>query len=146
MTGWRRSWMTGWCWAVGLFGAVLTGAAAEATEAPARLLFDVMGGWGPPVMTPHLRFATALMGAVTLGWALTLFVAIRAAGQLGAPVWRGLTASLSVWFAVDSALSIATGFALNAVSNAVILAAYLVPVWSSGMLDGEGSTAPARAT
>jgi hypothetical protein len=134
MTGMWRSWMTAWCWAVGLFGALLTGGASEATDGPVRLLFEAMGSAGAPEMTPHLRFATALMGAVTLGWACTLMTAVRAADRLGAPVWQAITGGIVVWFAVDSALSVATGFALNAASNTVFLIAYLIPVFASGVL------------
>jgi len=74
---------------------------------------------------------------VTLGWAMTMAATIKAANQLGAagrPVWTGLTASLLVWFVIDSSLSIATGYPLNAASNTVILVTYLLPLWRSGVL------------
>jgi hypothetical protein len=58
--------MAGWCGFVGVFGAMLTGAAFEATEGPTRVLFAVLGA---PELTldPPLRFSLALLGAVTLG-------------------------------------------------------------------------------
>lgn len=138
-TFWRR-WMTLWFWAVGAFGAVLAGAAFEATSGPTRLVFTVLHGPGELELDPHMRFAVALMGAVTLGWSHTLAAAIRAADLLserGRPVWRWLIASVLVWYSVDGALSVATGFALNILPNTVFLAAFLVPLIGGRVLQGQ---------
>ena len=137
MTGLWKTWMTVWCWAVGLFGAALAGAGLPATDGPTRLLFSILGDPAKFHLDDQARFSIALMGAVTLGWALTMAAAIKAANQLGEagrPLWMGLTGSLLVWFVIDSGLSVATGYPLNAVSNAVILAAFLLPLWRSGVL------------
>ena len=143
MTTFWRNWLMVWCGAVVLFGAVLTLAASPLTDAPVRALFDVMGPVRDVPMPAELRFAIALMGAVTLGWGLTALAAICTAIRLGPDgrgLWIGILASVLVWFAVDSSLSIATGFALNAVSNSIILAAFLLPVLLSGVLGQGGST------
>lgn len=137
MTGLWKTWMTVWCWAVGLFGLALAGAGLEATDGPARLLFGIIGDPADFHLDDQARFTIALMGAVTLGWAMTMAAAIRAANQLGAagrPLWRGLTGGLLVWFVIDSSLSIATGYPLNAASNTLILATWLLPLWRSGVL------------
>lgn len=137
MTGLWKTWMTIWCWAVGLFGLVLAGAGLPATEGPTRLLFGILGDPAAFHLDDQARFTIALMGAVTLGWALTMATAIKAATALGAagrPVWSGLTVSLLVWFVIDSSLSVATGYPLNAGSNTVILVTYLLPLWRSGVL------------
>ncbi len=136
MTSFWRNWLTIWCGVVVLFGAVLTLAASPRTDAPVRALLAAMGPQRDVAITDPLRFATALMGAVTLGWGLTLYAAIRTAvrlGDNGRGLWVGIVASLLVWFAVDSGLSVATGFALNALSNGVLLAAFLLAVWRSGV-------------
>lgn len=132
-----RNWLTVWSVVVVVFGLVLAGAGLEPTDGVAEALLSIMGPSGGFEWTPHLRFATALMGAVTMGWGLTFFAVFGAANRLGdqaGPVWRLLTLALVVWFVIDSVLSVATGFWLNAVSNAGLLTGYLVPVLASGVL------------
>ena len=132
-----RNWLTAWSVVVVIFGLVLAGAGLEPTDGVAEALLSIMGPSGAFEWTPHLRFATALMGAVTMGWGLTFFAVFGAANRLGdqaGPVWRLLTLALVVWFVIDSVLSVATGFWLNAVSNAGLLTGYLVPVLASGVL------------
>ena len=137
MPGFWRNWLTGWCWAVGLFGVVLAGAAFEATSGPTRLLFGLLKGPAPLDLDAQMRFGLAVLGAVTFGWSLTLMAAIQAAHQLddqAQPVWRLVTVSAVAWYGVDSALSIATGYGLNAIPNTVFLLAFLVPVIRGGVL------------
>ena len=137
MTGLWKTWMTVWCWAVVVFGLALAGAGLPATDGLTRVLFAILGDPASFHLDNQARFTIALMGAVTLGWALTMATAMRAAialGDAGRPVWVGLTGSLLVWFVIDSSLSIATGFPLNAASNTVILVTYLLPLWRSGVL------------
>ena len=137
MMAFWRNWLTVWCGAVAVFGVVLTLGASPLTDAPVRALFGAMGPRRDMAMTDTLRFATALMGAVTLGWSLTTLAAIRAAialGPDGRSLWVGIVASILVWFAVDSSLSVATGFSLNAASNSLFLVAFLLPVLRNGVL------------
>lgn len=137
MSAFWRGWLNVWCVLVIVFGLVLAGGGLEATSGAADLLFGILGGPGDLTWTPHLRFSVALMGAVTMGWGLTFFAVFAAAHQLGdraTTVWRLVTASALVWFVIDSALSVATGFALNAVSNAGLLVGYFIPVLASGVL------------
>ena len=138
MNGFWSNWMKVWCAGVGLFGLVLCGAAFPAADAPARLVFSLIGA---PDLTfdSNLRFSVGLMGAVTLGWFLTLLATLKAAALLGeqaAPVWRLLTVSVAVWYVIDGAISAATGFALNIAPNTVLLAGYLIPVLATGVLRG----------
>ncbi len=137
MSAFWRGWLNVWSAVVAAFGLVLAGAGLDATDGVTEMLFGIMGPPGGFEWTPHLRFATALMGAVTLGWGLTFYAAFGAAHRLGdqaAPVWRMLTGAALVWFVIDSALSIATGFWLNALSNTGLLIGYLAPVLISGVL------------
>ncbi len=142
MTAFWRTYFTAWTIFIMIFGLVLAGAGLPALDGIATLIFTIVGA-SDIVWTPELRFATALMGAVTLGWGMTLLTAIRAAialGDQGAPVWRGLFIAMLVWFVIDSAMSVATGFWLNAVSNSIISAAFVIGLTGSGAL-GESRTA-----
>lgn len=139
MTGFWRNWLTIWCGAVAIFGLVLTGGAFPTADAPIRWMIATINPAADATMTDTLRFSLALMGAVTIGWSLTLHAAIRAADRLGAaggPVWRLLVLSMCAWYVIDSSLSVATGFGLNAVSNTVFMAAFLWPLWRSGVFGG----------
>lgn len=70
------------------------------------------------------------MGAVTLGWGATVLAVVRGTGDMPAAqalaLWRGITAALLLWYVVDSALSVATGFWRNALSNTVLIGWYLL--------------------
>jgi hypothetical protein len=132
------AWMTGWCAAFVLFGIILIGGGFEATSTPIRLVYDLLGNTGELDLNPSMRFTVAILGAVTIGWSLTLMAVIQAANQLekrvSKSIWIGVTASIVIWYVIDSSLSIATGFWLNAVSNTIISATFLIPVLRSGVL------------
>lgn len=134
------AWMTGWCVAVGLLGMILVGSGFEATSGPVRILFDVLNGPGELDFNPYVRFSLAILGAVTMGWSLTLMAVIQVANQLEKQVskriWIGIAASIVIWYVIDSILSIATGFWLNAVSNTIFSATFLIPVIRSDVLRG----------
>jgi hypothetical protein len=139
MNGFWKNWLTVWCWGVIAFGAVLVLVAVPAADGPARLVYAMVGGGRPEAGMfdlPSMRFAFALQGALTIGWTLTMMGLVRAASVVGAPAWRALTLSLLVWFVIDSAASIGTGFPLNAVSNSVLLVSFLVPILATGVLRG----------
>ena len=136
MTPFWKNWLTAWRLAVLAFGIVLAAAAIPALDGPARWFYDLVH-WpvdGRSSFDENVRFTCGILGAVTIGWALTIFAAIEAAEKLGAPVWRALTRAILVWYALDSAISIATGAPVNAISNTVLLATYLAPVLASKVL------------
>ncbi len=138
---WER-WLAGWCLAVAGFGAILVGAAYEATSAPTILVYRLLGG-GELALHGPLRFSIALIGAVTLGWSLSLWAAIRGAlmlGVRGRMIWRMLTVNVTCWYVIDSALSVVTGFPANVLPNTLFAAAFLLPVWRSGVLRAAGGT------
>ena len=133
MRGFWASWMRVWCWGVFAFGVLLTTAAIPPIDGLVEVLYTLFSGGGENAeafATNPVRFGLGLQGALTIGWALTLMAAIRT----GAPVWRELTLALALWYVVDSAISVSTGFALNAVSNTALMIAYLTPVLASGAL------------
>lgn len=132
-----RLWLNLWCVGVFVFGIVLAGAAWEATSGPISALLARLHPDGDNSLTRAFRFGLGLQGALTMGWAVTMYAAFRAAvalGDAGTPFWRMVTVGLLIWYVVDSAISIVTGFGLNAVSNTLLVVAYLVPVLASGVL------------
>jgi hypothetical protein len=145
MSSFWRNWMTGFCLATGLFGIILAGGGFEITSGPTRLIFDLLNGPGQLQLDSHMRFSLAVLGAVTIGWSLTLLAAVQAANRLGKrlgkPIWILVTASVVSWYVIDSSLSIATGFGLNAIPNTVFMAAFLLPVIRSGVLSNQVSNA-----
>ncbi len=137
MTGLWKTWITLWCWGVILFGAVLAAAGLPATDGVARAIFSLVGGIPAEASffePAGMRFAVAVMGAVSLGWGFTVLFLLPAIHPAGAPAWRGLTGAILIWYVIDSSLSAATGFALNVVPNTGLLIAYLIPVLVSGVL------------
>lgn len=138
MSAFWQNWMTGLCLAMGLFGVVLAGGGLEATSGPVRIVFDLLNGPGELDLDPHMRFSLAVLGAVSIGWSLTLLAAVQAANKVGKPlskpIWVLVTASVVSWYVIDSTLSVMTGFGLNVVPNTVLIAAYLLPVIRSGVL------------
>ncbi len=135
-----KNWLTVWAWAVVLFGVALAGFAFEASSSFTRLFYTLIGN--PVALEPgqHMRFAMGLIGCITVGWGITFMAAFKAAhmltGQAAASIWRLTTAAVVIWYVIDSSISAATGFPLNAVSNTVLLALYLIPIRASGALKG----------
>ena len=137
MRGFWKNWMTVWCWGVVAFGALLATVAVPGLDGAARFVFETFNGDKTSVGLfdlPAVKFGLGLQGALTIGWAMTMFAMVGAAQTLGAPLWRALTLSLAAWYVIDSAISVATGFALNAASNTLLMATYLAPVLGSGVL------------
>lgn len=140
MDNFNRKWLTLWAWGVLLFGVVLAGFGFAATDGASRMVFEMLGHPVSADPGPHLRFAVGLMGCVTMGWAVTLLAAFKAAWALpadqAAPIWRLVLVSAFVWLVPDSIISVATGFALNVVSNAILLVLLLIPILRSGVVGG----------
>jgi len=137
MSAFWRIWLVVWCGGVFVFGAVLAGGAFEATSGPVRLIYEGLQGPVPLNLDPAMRFSLAVMGGVSIGWAMTMLLAILAAIELGdraRPIWIALTVGLATWFVIDSTLSVATGYGLNVVPNIVLIATYLIAVIAAGKL------------
>lgn len=130
-------WMRAWCWGMLAFGALLVTAAIPGLDGAVRALY-VLFSANPSNAAAFdhsaTRFGLGLQGALTIGWGLTILTLLSAARAAGAPLWRGLTGALLVWYVIDSAISIATGFWPNAVSNTVLMAAFAYPVFAAGVL------------
>ena len=141
MSAFWRVWFFAWCLSVGLFGVVLAGGALEATSGPVRFVLSNLHGPTPASFDATLRFSLAVMGAVLIGWAVTLFVLVRAAldqPQNARPLWNAMSAGMATWFVIDSTLSVATGFGLNVAPNIVLAGMYVVGLLGSGVLRRNG--------
>lgn len=143
MHGFWKNWMTVWCYATITLGVALAGMAFPASDGLGRAFYGLVDGGvlvADAFDAPGLRFSIALLGAVTIGWGLTIMGAVRTS-QPGSAMWRWLTAAIATWYVIDSALSVATGFPLNALSNTAFIVTYLVPVLGSGVLSEAPRTA-----
>lgn len=137
MSRFWRAWFMAWCISLGIFGLVLAGGAMEATGGPVRLILSMLYRDGAIAFDPPLRFSLAVLGAVSFGWAVMLSLIIDAAidlGEAGRPLWNAITAGLVSWFAIDSTLSVVTGFGLNVLPNVLLVAMYFIGLTGSGAL------------
>ncbi len=140
MSNFWKNWLNLWAWGVILFGIGLAGFAFEASSGFTRLFFGLIGNPLAEEPGQHMRFAMGLIGCITVGWGITFMAAFKGAhlleAEAAASVWRLITAAVVIWYVIDSAISAATGFPLNAVSNSALLALYLIPIRASGVLKG----------
>ena len=72
-------------------------------------------------MDASARFGAALFGALTFGWGVTM----QQLGR-GRSATRAITVGALAWFVVDSAASVATGYAGNVLSNVAFVVLILV--------------------
>lgn len=141
MSTFWRNWFSLFCLSLIIFGMMLCGGAFAASSGPVRTILGIEGGNADFPFTPELRFALAVMGAVSIGWGVNLLVMIPATIALGArgrPFWNAITAGMISWFVIDSSLSVATGFGLNVVPNLVLAGMYLIGLNASGALKQAG--------
>lgn len=136
MSNFWETWLVLWCYAIVLFGLLLSGAGLEGLEGPAVYLFDRLNPDQAFSYSAVERFAVGLTGALTFGWGLTMLYFVRAARKYGGPLWRQLALVALLWYALDGYISYATGFALNLVPNTLVLAGLLIPLYASGKLRG----------
>ncbi len=137
MTTFWRTWLMVWATGIIVFGAVIAGGAFEATSGPIRFIYESLQGPGPITFDAPMRFNQGVLGGVTIGWGITVLLMLQAAadlGEKGRPFWVAITAGIAAWFVIDSALSIATGFALNVIPNLALLAGFIIPMLATGKL------------
>jgi hypothetical protein len=146
MTGFWKNWLIVWCWATIGVGVLFAAGAIPALDGGVRLFYDIIM-WPIDGLSPYgeeVRLTAALLGAVMIGWGIAIFGLIDAAESVGVQTWRTLTLSVVVWYAIDSAISIALGAPVNALSNTGFLVTFLAPILASGVLRGGRRLATAR--
>lgn len=121
---------------VGLLGVVLVVAAQPAVAVADRVFF---GGPGPVSGGPgveYLAFVYRVLGAVLIGWTVTLAAAWRALRAAGAGAhsgrdrraWWTVAGSVGVWFVADTTASLTSGFPANALLNLALATLVAVPL------------------
>lgn len=115
------------------------------TLEPARLTLDILS-WPIDGATtfgsPDTRFLSAVTGGFLLGGGVMIWC-LQAWVYDAAPeaVRRTVLASLLSWFVLDSAGSIASGNASNAVFNVAVLLLAVGPLWRPAKLEAQASDA-----
>jgi hypothetical protein len=135
-----------WVWMVIGFGCLFSGAGVPGLDAGAGLFYRIVSGGTVDAShfdAPGMRISVSLVGAVMLGWGCAMLAVWRACGA-DPKLWRGLSRAVLVWYGVDSVLSVATGFPINALSNTLFVALFLVPAMKLGFFSrGTASRSPA---
>ena len=124
MSQFARNWLDIWCFLVVLFGAVLAGAAWPQTDEPAYRLLSFLNPTVHDTLNDTERFAVGLMGAVTIGWGLTLFFSFAPHINMGRRY--GATSPLWPWFGMSLMGRFPSPPALASMS---IPTPYLLPVY-----------------
>lgn len=137
MSPFWQAWFRFWLISMVLFALVVAGGALPATDAPLRLGI-ALTSMGPPAdLTPAGRFMIGILGGVFLGWMVMFWLVLRQAvamGPAGRPLWLAAMLGMLAWYALDSTLSVATGFGLNLVPNTLALGLFLIGIAGSGVL------------
>lgn len=115
------------------FGPVFALGSIESTSELARLTLDILSWPVDGAQTyaePTTRFLSALTGGFLFGWGI-MIVCLRAWVYDAAPegVRRALLTGALAWFFLDSAGSIASGNASNALFNVLVLLLIIGPMW-----------------
>lgn len=136
MNDFWKTWLDIWCLGIIAFGGVLAGAGFVGFEGGVRLFLSMMNPTNPPVFNDVERFAFGLMGAITIGWGLTLFYFFRAAhaSNMGNKMYRQAFAVLIIWNVIDGYISYLTGFQINIVSNLLLSLGFVIPLYLTGKL------------
>ncbi len=118
---------------VGSFGPVFFLGTMPQTMEPARLTLDLLS-W--PVdgattwQSPDTRFLSALTGGFLTGWGVMIWCLSQWVYDLAPePVRKTVVVGILAWFILDSAGSIASGNASNAVFNIAVLLLAVGPLW-----------------
>jgi hypothetical protein len=118
---------------IGSFGPIFFLGTMVRTLEPARFTLDFLS-WPLDGATtyahPDTRFLSALTGGFLLGWGVTVWcLSARVYDLAPEAVRRAVLTGMCAWFCLDSAGSIASGNASNAVFNVLVLALATGPLW-----------------
>ncbi|MEM6535216.1 MAG: hypothetical protein AAF613_06195 [Pseudomonadota bacterium] len=118
---------------VGSFGPIFFLATMAPTREPARLSLDMLS-WpidGATQMSdPDTLFLSALTGGFLFGWGVLIWCLSEwVHDEAPEGVRKSVLVSLLAWFVLDSAGSIASGNASNALFSVAVLLAAAGPLW-----------------
>jgi hypothetical protein len=87
------------------------------------------GGRFDTEATRYILFTYGILGAVMVGWMIGFLLVLtgpfRRGEQLG---WNIITYSMTIWFVIDSAFSLISGFAANAALNVAFFILFAIPL------------------
>lgn len=131
----HKFWLKVAAFVVGSFGPIFFLGTMPATSELARLTLDILS-WpldgATTYASPDTRFLSALTGGFLLGWGVTIWCLsewVYDAAPEG--VRKTVLVSMLSWFCLDSAGSIASGNASNALINIGVLLIAVGPLWRS---------------
>lgn len=107
----------------------------------AEELFSAFG-FGPPdsIASPelsiYLKLPFVVLGSVMVGWAALMLVLVRGPLTSGAQwVLPALAVPLTLWFLLDTGMSIVLGYPTHALFNVPFALALGVPLWRLRVID-----------
>jgi hypothetical protein len=124
-------WMASVSWAIIAAGAAMVFLPEAAAGSISQLLYFVPDRFSEfdEQAARYIRFAHSVVGAVMAGWGVSflglLYGPFRNGSRNG---WITLAASVTVWFGLDTTVSILLGFWQNAVLNFIIADLYAIPL------------------
>lgn len=124
------------------FALAIAGAAWPPASGVFNFLYDMVD-WpldgAVTVVTTQTRLLAAISGGVFASWSVMLILIVAPAVARGDDdIRRAALIAIVVWFVIDSAGSLAAGFATNAAFNTVYLLTLLAPL----MMVKQGARAP----
>lgn len=124
---------------VGSFGPIFFLGTMEPTLEPARWSLDLLS-WPLDGATTYAsadtRFLSALTGGFLVGWGVTIWCLSNWVYDLAPEgVRKAVVTGAVAWFLLDSAGSVASGNASNAVFNILFLLLAVGPLWRPAKTD-----------
>ena len=84
----------------------------------------------PNVDVNHINWIYGVLGAVMIGWGLVIaMLGYRLIKEDLNWVWNIIIASVTIWFIIDTGISIHYCVLENAILNTVVLVLTAIPVW-----------------
>lgn len=134
----------------GAFGAFMVLAPGLTRQGYGLLMFGDaarIDGFGAEAVA-YVTLLHGVLGAVMLGWAVTLMLLLRGPWRVPGPMARRIVAvSVAAWYAVDTVYSAAVGAWPNVLLNTVFGLLFAVALWlARGAAGPAASQAPDRAS
>lgn len=129
----HKFWLKITAFVIWSFGPIFFLGTMEATSEPARLTLDLLS-WpidgASSYASPDTRFLSALTGGFLMGWGVTVWALSKwVYDKAPEEVRKIVLIGLLSWFFLDSAGSIASGNASNALFNIIVLLIAVGPLW-----------------
>lgn len=116
-----------------LYGPIFFLGTMDATVEPIRWTADLLAWPIDGAQTyehPDTRFIGALAGGFLFGWGVLIwFLSGEAYDAAPEAIRRSVVAGFLAWFVLDSAGSITSGHASNALFNIIFLLLFIGPLW-----------------